>query len=340
MSTSIKVAIVGFGAAGKFFHTGLLNGLQELFTIDTVVSTSQKKVLEILPYTKVIQDLSLLKNSQTELVVIATPSHTHYELAMRAIKLGKHVVIDKPIASTLEEAEELIYTANKHGVILTVFQNRRWDNGFLTAISLREKQLLGQIYQFNASFDRFRPVVDHTRWREKNFSASGTLFDLGIHLVDQAIYLLGKPLSWSVTTAKQREGSLQTDAFTISLQYQTALATLSSSSLSSLPRPVIEVFGDKASYTKHTQDPQESQLKSGTTPSDNNWGIEDSSRYGVLSFINNGIVTSEPISSEKGSYEQFYTLLHQCITQGKEPPVAACSTILPLKIITSEYAIV
>lgn len=335
MQRKISIAIVGFGLAGRYFHAGLLSGLTDLFTITDVVSRDADKVKVALPEATARPSIHSLRESPCECVVIATPSHTHYSAALEAIALGKHVVIDKPIAATVAQAEELIEAAHKKGVLLTVFQNRRWDSGFLTARDLVKKGVLGEILQFNVSYDRFRPDVDPQKWREQALPASGALYDLGSHLLDQACQLLGAPDYFVGRAVRQREHAMQVDGFAVQLYTGKKMSLVVASSVAASPRPCIELFGTKGTYRKVAFDAQEDRLKQGLSPSNKHWRDEDPRDYGILTLAENGNLISRSIPSIPGAYENFYTGLYRAIIEGTPVPVDPASLLTPLRIIES-----
>jgi scyllo-inositol 2-dehydrogenase (NADP+) len=334
----IRIAIVGYGVAGKFFHGQLLKGLPQLFTITEVVSRNSAQVTNDLTSVKVVESIQQIQDA--ECVVIATPTHTHYSLAHEALERNFHVVVDKPFTTTTAEAKTLISKADQQKRVLTVFQNRRWDNGFLTARSLLGKGALGEIIEFRAHFDRYRPTVLPERWREQDLPGSGMLYDLGSHLLDQAICILGTPETWEIDTAVQRAGATQLDYFQVTLRYGNKRAILGASNVMLTPRPYIQLIGTEATYIKTHIDPQEHQLRSGISPDSPVWGKEPPEHYGNLlrPDATRTSTLTEPISSEVGSYDEFYRRLYHSIRDSAPPPVDAAGVIPVLEIIQSVSA--
>lgn len=199
----LQVALIGYGFVGKAFHAPLINSVPGL-ELSVVSSRDADKVHADLPQVQVIADpLEAIRHPQVDLVVIASPNATHAPLAKAALAAGKDVVVDKPFTLDLAEARELIALAEKHGRLLSVFQNRRWDSDYLGVKQVIEQGLIGQVSHFESHIDRYRPQV-RVRWREQNLPGSGLWFDLGPHMVDQALQLFGLPLSVQANIATLR----------------------------------------------------------------------------------------------------------------------------------------
>ena len=208
-----------------------------------------------------------------DLVVIASPNETHVPLAELAMRAGRNVVVDKPFTITLEEARHLGVVARERNVLLSVFQNRRWDSDFLTVQDAIRRDLLGRIVMFESRIDRYRPDV-RDRWREVPGPGAGLLYDLGPHLIDQTVLLFGIPDSVQATLAKQRRGAKTDDFFQLVLRYGEMVATLNAGSLVSGGSARFAVHGDRASVIKRKPDGQEDQLKSGVVPGSRDWGLD------------------------------------------------------------------
>lgn len=225
----IGVGIVGFGFSSTTFHIPLLQTIEE-YDIRAVLSSKEEVVKEALPHANVVSTIDeLVKRADIDLVVITSPNTTHFPYVKEAILNGKHVVVEKPFVVSIEEGEELISLAEQHNVVLSVYHNRRFDNDFLTIKKLLEEDRIGNVYAYEAHFDRFRPHV-RDRWREKNLPGSGILYDLGSHLIDQALSLFGKPNAISADVIKQRPGAEIDDYFHIVLHYGVKRVILRSSS--------------------------------------------------------------------------------------------------------------
>ncbi len=264
-----RVALVGFGLAGKAFHAPLITSTGGL-ELSAIVTSRGDEVRagfpEVRPVTRYAE---VLADPAVSLVVLATPDHLHAEHALAAIAAGKHVVIDKPFAPTLAEAREISERARHAGTLLSIFHNRRWDSDFLTLRSLVETGQLGDIVEYESHFDRFRPGIG-TRWKDRR--DAGVWQDLGPHLVDQVLVLFGMPLAISADLAVLKPGGGAADFARATLVYPTRRVTLHMSQTRHDHGLRFSVHGTKASYSKLGRDPQEDQSKAGMTPADPQWG--------------------------------------------------------------------
>ena len=309
---------MGFGLAGRYFHAPLLQAAG--FDIRAVVSRQREAVLAALPATTVVDaEDGVFERGDIDLVVIATPNDLHFAQARRALESGKHVVVDKPMCLTTAEATELIALAQAQRRILSPFHNRRWDADFLTIKRLIAGGQLGELNAFHARWDRYRPtVVD--RWREHG-PGSGVLFDLGVHLIDQALVLFGMPDWIQADLFKQRSGADAIDGFELLLARGTARITLGVSTLAAEGGPRYCVHGARGSYVKSGLDVQEPQLRAGIGATDAQFGIEPESQWGTFTEGETGATESVP--SKRGRWVEFYTQLRSAIEHGTPSPVSA-----------------
>ena len=265
----IRCGIVGYGLAGAVFHAPLIRAAEGLEL--AAISTSRRE--EAPDDVEVCGHEELVSRPDLDLVIIASPNHSHFHLAEAALLAGKHVVVDKPFTVTVAEADALIALAWRQRRVLTVFHNRRWDGDFMTVRALLESGRLGKVMLFEAHWDRFRPDIAQ-RWRERPGGGAGLLFDLGPHLIDQALLLFGRPDAITADLASQREGSEVDDYFELALHYGPMRAILASSRLVAEPRPRFALHGDRGSFVKHGLDTQEEALKSGAGPHDPGFGAD------------------------------------------------------------------
>lgn len=300
----IRVGLIGYGLAGAVFHEPLIRACDALEL--TAVLTSRDHPLKV----GSIGDLFEL----ADLVVVASPNQTHFELAKRALQAAKHVIVDKPFTITLEEADELIHISKQSEHILSVFQNRRWDGDFLTVKRIVPK--LGGVLLFEANWDRFRPTPKGG-WREEPAPGAGLFNDLGPHLIDQTLRLFGMPESVDADIGTQRDGAKVDDYFDVTLHYGAMRACLRSSSVAAAPRPRFAAHGVAGSFVKTGLDPQEAQLKAGIQPTHPDYGFDSSD--GTLTRAN-GSITSVP--TERGNYLDFYHGIAAAILEGAPTPVA------------------
>ncbi|VTM45127.1 putative oxidoreductase [Klebsiella quasipneumoniae] len=272
MSDAIRVGLVGYGYASKTFHAPLISGTPGL-ALTTVSSSDAAKVHADWPGAKVVSAAGeLLNDPEIDLVVIATPNDTHFPLAKAALEAGKHVVVDKPFTVTLSQARELESLAKHCGRVLSVFHNRRWDSDFLTVRTLIDEGLLGEVCYFESHFDRFRPQV-RQRWREQAGPGTGIWYDLGPHLLDQAVVLFGLPVSITVDLAQLRPGAQSTDYFHAVLAYPQRRVVLHGTLLAAAESARFIVHGSRASFIKYGLDPQEERLKNGERLPQVDWGV-------------------------------------------------------------------
>jgi len=326
----LNVVLIGYGHSGKTLHAPLIQSVSGL-NLTHVVSSNEAKVKYDLP------DIHVLKSAEeafllpeVDLVVIATPNDTHFELAKRALQAGKHVVVDKPFTSTTAEARELIELAKTQKKLLSVFHNRRWDSDFLTIKKLIETKELGELKQFESHFDRHRPNVK-IRWKEQAARGGGILNDLGPHLIDQVLQLFGPPDSIQSDVETQRIGGEGNDYFHISMRYSKLRVILHSTSFASCETPRFVIHGTKASFVKYGLDTQEDSLKQGLLPKSIGFGRD--SKDGTLSIINNGVETKKVIVSEVGDYANFYNEVKNSILNNSQNPVLPEQALAVIEIL-------
>lgn len=274
MTDPFRVALIGYGYAGKTFHAPLLNAEPGL-ALTLVASRDAARVHVDLPHIAVTPDpLAAAADDAIDLVVIAAPNHAHAPIARAALAAGKHVVIDKPFTLDLAEARELIGLAERHDRLLSVFHNRRWDSDFLSVAQAIRQGAFGTVTHFESHFDRFRPAV-RDRWREAGGAGSGIWFDLGPHLVDQALLLFGLPTRVQADLARQRSGALADDWAHAVLDYGDARVILHAGMLVAGGVARFTVHGDCGSLVKVLPDQQEQQLLAGMRPGAPGWGADD-----------------------------------------------------------------
>ena len=326
---TLRVGLVGFGQAGRILHTPLIRSAG--MEIVAVVTRQAAAVKELLPAASVCADIeSMLAVARADLVVITSPNHLHLAHALQAVQAGAHVAIDKPLAISSLQAQQIIAAADAAGRLLTVFQNRRWDSDFLTVRQLLEHGTLGEIQHFEARWDRYSPTV-RDRWREQEQAGGGVLNDLGPHLIDQALCLFGKPDWLQADVYVQRRGATVDDAFEIRMSYGALRVVLSASYMVSHPAPRFLVHGSAGTFEKHGLDVQESQLKSDMNPDSADFGVEPEAQWGRCFDVGTGSAT--PVPAERGNWRHFYQQLRASIVNEQPLPVAACDALTALEII-------
>lgn len=273
MVEPVNVALVGYGFAGQTFHAPLIEAARGL-RLHTVVSGRPGAVHADRPSVRVAADLeTALTDPAIGLVVIASPNASHAPLATQALEAGRAVVVDKPFTVTLDEARALVALAEGCNQLLSVFHNRRWDSDFLTLKQLIADNALGPIRRLESHFDRFRPEV-RDRWREGDAPGAGLWFDLGPHLIDQALVLFGPPEAVQADLAILRPGGRAVDYAHVVLRYAAHRVILHADMVSPAPHLRFLVQGAKAAWIKHGLDVQEDQLKAGLSPGDPGWSVD------------------------------------------------------------------
>jgi predicted dehydrogenase len=281
-------------------------------------------------------DALLADPSQLDLIVVATPNRAHAPLGIAALEAGLPVVIDKPIAASVAAAEQLLAASRRTGKLLTVFQNRRWDNDFLTVRRLMSGQTLGEVVRVESRFERFRPRPREDAWRESADpeDGGGLLFDLGPHLIDQVRLLFGHPTSVYAESDARRAGAAVDDDTFIALRFSKGeVAHLWASVIPRHPGPRFRIIGTEGVYEKDDLDPQEAALAAGARPGDAGWGREPRERWGRLFTQTGGVSVEGLVETVPGSYETFYTALLEALRSGAPPPVDPADSLAVLKVI-------
>ncbi|MDO5111987.1 MAG: Gfo/Idh/MocA family oxidoreductase [Clostridia bacterium] len=328
----IQVAIAGFGMSGKIFHAPFLHA-DERFAIKRVYERATERAKEEYPYVEVVRDFSALLRDDIDLVVISTPNQTHVPFAKEALTAGKNVVVEKPMAATAAEAAALCALAREKGVLLSVYQNRRLDGDFLTVKQLIEAGRLGEVLHYEAHFDRFVTGKSAKRWKAEGGNGVDILYDLGVHIIDQAYALFGMPKEVYADLRKQREESAGIDNFAVILYYDTLRAILSAGEVVAQPGPHYMVHGRKASFLKYGMDVQEQALVGGARPPMVDWGEDAPAGYGMLYTPQNGVVQAETIKTCKGDYGGYYDNLYAALTANAAPLVQPEEAVAVLRII-------
>jgi len=342
MAKTLREAIIGYGLAGAVFHAPLVTSTPGM-TVAAIVTSQparQERAHRDFPTAKVLPTADDLWRdpSAYNLVVVAAPNRTHVPLGMAAMQAGLPVVIDKPMAATVADAEQLIATSNRTGKLLSVFQNRRWDNDFLTVRQLlsADLDLLGPITRFESRFERYRAAPRPGAWRELAApeEAGGLLYDLGSHLIDQALQLFGQPVRIYAEVDKRRPDAQVDDDTFVALQFASGVrAHLWMSVVARIPGPRLRISGLRGTYEKWGLDPQEDALRSGIRPGEPGWGLEPRERWGRLSTEISGMRIDSPIETLPGAYEEYYALLRDALKTGGPPPVDPANVVTALKVI-------
>lgn len=331
-TSAINTGIVGFGFSGKVFHAPFI-AAHLAFRLHTIVSKGNEAA-GLYPKTQLISDLrALLDNPEIELVAICTPHSLHAEQAIQALKAGKHVVIEKPVAMSTAELELIIETATLAGKNIFPYHNRRWDADFLTLKHIINQGFLGEVMEYESRFDRYSPAVSRAEWRYNHKNGGGMLFDLGPHLIDQAVHLFGAPTGVWCMLHIQRENSVVNDCFDLKLIYPGMTATLKAGVFFAEAGPRFQVHGKTGSYIKYGIDPQESALKKGRKPVSKNFGLEPIKYSGLLHTRKSDKTIRVKYHSFPGDYMGFYDNVFESLRHQKEPAITVADALLNLQII-------
>jgi len=313
----INVALAGFGSGARFFNAPIIASVEGLEIKKILTSTPDNiEAAKVdFPQSIVVNSYcEILKDSSIDLVVVATPNHIHKKQATKALEAGKHVIVEKPLTPSVQEAEELITLAKSRNRILTVNHNRRWASDFLTIKKLLEERRLGKIVEYEAHFDRFRKEIKNNWKQQKENPGNGLFYDLGSHLIDQSLLLFGHPKEIFANLLIQRENAQVVDSFELLLFYSQLKVTLKAGMLIKENGPTYSISGLKGTFLKYGADVQEEALRRGEKPTDDvSWGKEPELIWGKLNTIEGQAV----VESERGNYRRIYQNLYQAIL-GKE----------------------
>jgi len=341
----IKTGLTSFGMSGQLFHAPFIK-VHPHFELTTVFERSKNLAVERYPAVRTVRTLDeLLADSELELIVVNTPDATHYEYAKRALLADKNVIVEKPFTFTTSQGRELIALADSRGLMLGVYQNRRWDGDFLTVKEIMDKNLLGRIVEFESVFARYRNFIKQGTWKELE---SGMAYNLGSHIIDQCVALFGLPKAVWADTGILRDNGVVEDYFCIHLLHCNKAPdlriTLKASYLMCAAEPRFVLHGVNGSFVKYGVDIQEEKLQMGHTPDEPDWGMEPEERWGWL--YTESLPTKEEALSKsavkvnetvcrfryptlKGDYTGFYESVYKTLRQGMPLPTDA-KTVLPV----------
>lgn len=329
----INTALCSFGMSGAVFHAPFLE-ISTKFNLYGVWERTKNEAVKVYPNIKTFSALEdLLADETIELVIVNTPSVTHFEFAKKVINVGKHLVVEKPFTATVSEAEELIQLAKNKNVQLSVYHNRRFDSDFKTVLSVLNQGVLGEIVEVEIHYDRYEPELSYKTHKEMPTPAVGSLYDLGSHLIDQALQLFGMPKAVYADLETFRPNSKVEDYFDVKLFYKTHRVTLKSSYyvLEALPENI--VHGTRGSFIKSKADVQEKDLQAGIKPGTLNFGVEPKSERGVLHTNSNGEFIRKQIPTLIGNYMEYYDGIYETIRNNKRLPVSAKEGMDVIKVI-------
>ncbi len=321
----IRTALLAYGMSGKLFQAPFL-AAHPGFELQAVLERTERRMHLDYPGIRSYPDVDqLLADPTLELVVVNTPNDTHFDLASRALRAGKHVLLEKPVATSTAQLETLLDLARQAGRHLLAYQNRRWDSDFQAVAQVVASGRLGRLIEAHLRFDRYKPAPNVKQFKEDARPGSGLLHDLGPHLLDQALRLFGEPLSAGKTLGRHRPGTLVDDFFSLHLRYPAGLNVwVSSSLLVAAPGPAYVLHGTHGSYQKARTDNQEAQLLLGMSPLAPGYGHETPAQAGLLTVAGpDGALTTTALPAAPGNYLGLFEAVFQTIRHGLSYPVSA-----------------
>ncbi|MBC7485158.1 MAG: Gfo/Idh/MocA family oxidoreductase [Cytophagaceae bacterium] len=320
MSKPIVTALASYGMSGQMFHAPFIEahpGFQLKYIVERTNSLSAQRY----PFSTIARSFEeVLNDHEVELVVVNTPNQLHAPMAKQALLAGKHVIVEKPFSITVAEGKEVMMLAAQEKRTLNVFHNKRFEGEFKTVRQLIQSKVLGQLSLFETHFDRYRPEIGPKKWKEEDVPGAGLLYDLGPHMIDQALVLFGWPKAITGDLQKQREGSQVIDYFHITLHYDQHDAIVTAGMFAQGPVMKYLIKGSEGVYTKYGADPQEALLKQGVLPTTYDWGKEASSQWGK---ITNDKGEASFVPTESGTYMDYYESVYQTIRNDAAPAVRA-----------------
>lgn len=333
----INTGLLAYGMSGKVFHAPFVSA-HEGFNLVAVAERHTKQASG--DYPGVISYNSpedLLEDQNISLVIINTPNYTHYDYAKKALLKGKDILVEKPFTATVAEAEELFALAETQQKTILFYQNRRWDSDFISVKEILSSNKLGKLNEITIRYDRYRAVIGPKSFKEDPVPASGLLFDLGPHLLDQVISFFGKPLSYTKVLANNRKNTQVDDYFHIHLEYENGLQIyVISNMLVAGTQPAFVIHGEMGTFSKPRADVQEEQLLIGIRPGEADYGVEAIQNKGLLTLVQeDGTMKTELVTATPGNYLQLFDAVYDTLVFQKDYPVTQDQVLIQLRIITS-----
>ena len=340
-SQEIRVALVGFGLGGRIFHAPFVEATPGM-RLATIVTRDPERAAAAAaahPGARIVADLAEVwaRAADHDLVVVSSTNRTHVPIGLAALDAGLALVVDKPLAPTAAGGRALLERARERGLPFSVFQNRRWDGDFRTVRRLVAEGALGDVVRFESRYERWRPTPKVGAWRESADpeDAGGLLFDLGAHLIDQALVLLGPPTAVYAEVRRRRPGVVVDDDVFVALRHRGGeVSHLWANVLAAEPGPRFRILGTRATYEKRGMDVQEAALLAGARPGDDGWGVEPEAAWGTRSDGE----TRSPVPTEPGAYERYYEGMAAAMRGDAAVPVDPADSVLGLDVIEAAFA--
>lgn len=333
----IRTALLSYGMSGKVFHAPFLH-LHPGFELLGSWERSKKLIQNDYDNTRSYASLEeVLNDESVDLVVVNTPTYTHYEYAKKALEAGKHIIVEKAFVGSSAEAEELRDLAKSKGLKLAVFQNRRWDSDFQTVKAVIDQGVLGDVVEARIAFDRYNPALSPKTHKETPSSGAGIIKDLGAHVIDQALTLFGMPEGVFADIRTTRKDSEVDDYFDILLKYTDKSVHVHGGYFFAQPHEEFAIHGTNGSFLKSRADVQEDQLKAGIKPNDDEYGIEPDLAQGLVKFMKNGEPQVEYVETMHGDYMEYFEGVYQSIVNDVPEPVSAQDGVNVMKIIDAAF---
>lgn len=330
----IVTALLAYGMSGKVFHAPFLS-THKGFELKAVLERNEKKAVldhpTIVSYNH-IDDL--LADESIELVVVNTPNFTHFDYAAKALQANKHVLIEKPVVTTVAAFEQLQKIAEQSGKQIFAYQNRRWSSDIMAAREVVQSGILGTIIEMHLRFDRYRPTIGPKLFKETPVPGSGIWYDLGSHLIDQAISIFGTSCNFYSYKNKYRDGAQVPDFGFMHLVFDQTNVFITTSMLVADAQAGIVIHGTKGSFIKEFCDVQEAQLLQGMLPTDPKYGQEEANKEGILTLISeNGTIQKSKIASKKGAFNELFNSVFSSIRQGAPYPITNAQIAKQLELL-------
>lgn len=333
----IRAGLLSFGMSGRVFHAPFIDG-HPGFELTGAWERSKNNIQQHYPGTKSYSALeSLLQDDTIDLIIVNTPTYSHYELAKKSLQAGKHVIVEKAFTTTVAEALELKTLAEAKNLKLSVFQNRRWDSDFRTVQDIVKRGVLGNLVEVSFSYDRYNPALSPKLHKETPGPGAGVVYDLSPHLIDQVLFLFGMPSAVFANIAVTRADSKVDDYFEILLYYPVMSVRLRAGYFVREPAPSYMLHGTKGSFLKTRADVQEANLLAGQKPTAPGWGTEPEQEKGLLHTEIDGNVVKERIESLKGNYMEYYDGVYRSFISDAPLPVTAEDGVRVMRIIEAAF---